>query len=80
MDDADDYSSGATEPPPTLRLDADNGNVAPAAGARSSAGDLEYDGRYDSRPGDAAMDEQARQWDSRYDGLAIGSSIGGDDQ
>jgi hypothetical protein len=76
MDDGDDYGTSGAEPPTPLRLDADNESAAPAAGS-SDAG-FDYDRRYDPRPGDAAMDAQARQWDSRYDAVAIGSSIGGD--
>ena len=30
--------------------------------------------------GSAPQDEQARQWDGRYDGLSIGTTIGGEDQ
>eukprot|EP01045_Picozoa_sp_COSAG04_P013262 COSAG04_NODE_932_length_9350_cov_665.689007_2_plen_196_part_00 len=30
--------------------------------------------------GSASQDEQARQWDGRYDGLSIGTTIGGEDQ
>jgi hypothetical protein len=80
MDDGDDLGSGVTEPLPPLRLDADSDSMAPAHGARTSGSGFDYDRRYDPKPGDAAMDERAKQWDSRYDGLAIGSSIGGDDQ
>jgi hypothetical protein len=79
MDDGDDfYGSVGAEPPTPLRLDADGDSAAPAAGARVSGTGFDYDRRYDPKPGDAAMDAQARQWDSRYDGVAIGTSIGGD--
>lgn len=81
MDDGDDNGDGGgLEPPPTLRLDADSDSAAHTAGARTSGSGFDYDRRYDPKPGDAAMDEQAKQWDSRYDGIAIGTSIGGDDQ
>jgi hypothetical protein len=77
-DDGDDAVGGdgvAEAQPPPLRLDA-----ADDDGAAGRGSGYEYDRRYDPRPGDAAKDEQARQWDSRYDGLEIGTSVGGIDQ